>query len=65
MDHPFIREVRNDQKKVLCVITGVSVLDNGGTLQRCSNEAKSSINLSVSCYKTGTTTCLKIGITII
>lgn len=34
MDHPYIRQIRENPKKVLCVITGVVVLPEGGTIHR-------------------------------
>lgn len=36
MDHPYIRQIRQDSRKSLCLITGVTVLPDGGTIHRVS-----------------------------
>lgn len=34
MDHPYVRQIRQDPRKSLCIITGVVYLPDGGTIHR-------------------------------
>ncbi|XP_052813461.1 gasdermin-E-like isoform X2 [Mya arenaria] len=37
MDHPYIQQIRSDKSKVLCIITGVASLPDGGTIHRVTD----------------------------
>lgn len=48
LDHPYIQQIRLDPKKVLCIITGVVQLPNGGEISRNTEvDAKANISTSV------------------
>lgn len=49
MDHQYIKQIRENKKKSLCVITGVHFLPNGGTIHRDQDmDAKAELKANVS-----------------
>lgn len=53
LDHPYIQQIRLDPKKVLCIITGVVQLPNGGEISR-NTEKDAKANVSSSCFRSAT-----------
>lgn len=49
LDHSYIQQIRLDPKKVLCIITGVVQLPNGGEISR-NTEVDAKANVSTSCF---------------
>lgn len=49
LEHPYIRDIILDKRNVLCVITGVALLPNGGTIHRmAAYDASANFSSSIS-----------------
>ncbi|KAH3748363.1 hypothetical protein DPMN_182807, partial [Dreissena polymorpha] len=38
MEHPYVRQIRKDKRNSLCLISGVALLPDGGTIHRVTDE---------------------------
>ncbi|XP_053385823.1 uncharacterized protein LOC123537800 [Mercenaria mercenaria] len=50
MDHPYIRQIQEDSRKSLCLITGVAALPDGGSIHR-NTEIDTEASVKVSLVK--------------
>ena len=58
LNHPYIRQIREDESKTLCVVTSVANLKYGGVIKKRSSidlsaTAKAKVSCIISCFPVG------------